>query len=333
MSILKIDDKSRVFIKTELWKSVKIVSDDYSSPEPEIVARLVYYLPQTINNKISKVFKRCKLNLTSGGVFVHLRPLVKYANMPEPSLKSVEIGDLLFLRTYKKLNGSIERTALLLQAKKSDKFPPIPDNQNQWTLYRYWPEFEYAQPKSSRGVKRKVTGPGLYSGAKYLILNDGAMQVLVRSKHISTKCMCSWSKRNCINSVAVAQPTHPKLSDFKCFVDELYLFLLGKAGRSFIYQPPFKNNNWDQVITDLIKKVAPMPSRCMKINPEGERGTGVLSYFAVGDLSGLLKNQMRTTPSAYIDYNNDRKPPDVPDKWGEEGDGISVIEFNVTEME
>ncbi|MDF3055571.1 MAG: hypothetical protein K0Q74_1478 [Gammaproteobacteria bacterium] len=130
---------------------------------------------------------------------------------------------------------------MLLQAKKSNNPLSLskPDNSNQHHLYAHWPEFEYIRSnRQLNGEKGHVKGSCYHDGAKYLLI--GLSGRGINSDHHDT--------HEYINNFCpafTAQATMPKLSGYRCFIDELYEFFLGKAGRPFIYKP---NNciDWDQ---------------------------------------------------------------------------------------
>lgn len=84
------------------------------SSEPQLVANLVYELP----NHINKVALSGTAKVEAGGIFVHARPFVSCASFPDTQPGSVEIGDLLLIRTLVINKTVMERRALLLQAKK-----------------------------------------------------------------------------------------------------------------------------------------------------------------------------------------------------------------------
>lgn len=96
--------------------------------EPQLVANLVWQLPKYINAASLSGSTKVK----AGGVFVHARPFVACTSFPEPKPASVEIGDLLLLRTLVVNKKVEEQHALLLQAKKAS-IPATPDNSNQLT--------------------------------------------------------------------------------------------------------------------------------------------------------------------------------------------------------
>ena len=122
-----------------IGKSLSKALKDYSQHEPQLVANIVWH----ITNQLNRITFNNGLEIQTGGIFVHQQPQVKCIDFPEDSPGSVEIGDLLFLRTEKRNGVVCSRSALLLQAKKIRSIPASPDNKNQHHLYAKWPPFEY----------------------------------------------------------------------------------------------------------------------------------------------------------------------------------------------
>ena len=234
--------------------------------EPDYIAELAHDMPDHVNHRLQPYFNRHGVKLKASSVFVHKQPQVRSKSFPED--KAVEIGDILFIATHKN-KERIERWALLLQAKIAENFHNItPDNQNQHILYQYWPEFEYIRSGNLNGQKRKVFGPNLYSGAKYLLFNPNGH---CHFKHcFMFDCFDKRCRRMCHHEdmclIGTAYPTDP-LTSFVCFGQEFFDFLFGNAGREFMYQPKIRND-WDQVITDLLDETA---KRCFKLAGDAKK--------------------------------------------------------------
>ncbi len=322
-------------ITEALYKAFK----DKSQDERQLIANLAYYLPSILNRQLSGIFSPYGISFRAGGVFVHGHPYVTTPNFPKPKPRSVEIGDILLLTTLKRGNGTVSRTALLLQAKKS-KAPAKPDNPNQHHLYAFWPEFEYvrATPALNR-KKRKITGPLLYQGAKYLLVGQATPLFLQRCLNC-VSCLCDhcYHLKNIYNSgLTTTQPYLPDLGGYACFICELYDFIFGNAGRPFVYQPPDNNINWDQVITDLMTVTAKRASIYVKRASKGKglRGQGL--FFLAGDLSNSLGGQLNISKSLITRRSKKDGPPEIPledfpDEM-EDGGGISIVEFTMEETE
>lgn len=273
MSLTTLHTNHADMIFNEITDALEAALSDRDQNEPRQVASLVKAIPEVINDNVAKFFYKHGVLVSSYGIFVHQQPQVKSINFPKSKPASVEIGDLLLINTHIKPNGDKKRYALLLQAKKAAKIPAKPDNTNQLHLYLHWPPFEYTRSKAAlNGEIRQITGPNYYSGAKYLLLRksgkSGALKNLNCAQH---RCV------NCSGfSAATAYPQIPYLSNYECFSSEIYNLLFGNAGREFIYKPK-NNEDWDQVITDMIDTTAHSIS---KLRDYDNRGYGVRLFFS-----------------------------------------------------
>jgi len=304
---------------------------DFNQSEPQLIANLVWHLPRYVNDL---QFKN-GIQICAGGVFVHGQPFVQCANFPASTPRSVEIGDILLLRTAMQQGAVVSRKAMLLQAKKVGLLPSTPDNQNQHHLYASWPSFKYVRStKSLNGKKRHVSGIGAYNGAKYLL--------------ISSDCSCleDCPSMVCVDDMAcrpgcpvqVAQPTWPELSHYRLFQKELVDFIVGDAGRDFISPPPTRTRGWDRVIEDLTRVTAERVSRYISRSSQGASSARGQMFF----LSGAPASSYEASPTHSL-FNAVRReeseeyygggdgPPVVPSEYfpDDEGQGLSVIEFVV----
>lgn len=298
--------------------------------EPQLIANLVWNLPNQINkSRISRRFQ-----ISCGGVFVHAQPLVKSTAFPYPKPSSVEIGDLLLLRTEKKREIVIDQRAMLLQAKKTDRFPATPNNKNQHYLYALWPHFEYFRSGGLSGKKRSVSGPDLYNGAKYLIVSQNFHPCFYQSP-ILIHGIC-FDLDSCS---LTSQPSMPTLSHYRCFLDELASFILGNSGKTFGH-PKRGTIGWDRVINDLIQETSKKYTVFMG-NVEGTKGVkdvkaprGNQIMFFQGrssDKQALLFSIARMGKTSQGNSGNEC-PPVIEGSWpedNEESSGISIIEFMV----
>ena len=293
--------------------------------EPQLIANLVWNLPNQINkSRISSRFQ-----ISCGGVFVHAQPFVKSRAFPKQEPASVEIGDLLLLRTEKK-GAIIDHRAMLLQAKKTDTFPPTPDNKNQHYLYSHWPYFEYVRSGNLSGKKRSVSGLDLYNGAKYLTISQNLHTCFHQSFDFTHNIGFL------LNSCSLtSQPSMPTLSHYRCFLDEIASFILGNSGKAF--GPPKRRTiGWDRVINDLIDETACKFSVFMgnvfgtKVAP---RGNNQIIFFQgiSSDNHALLFPLGRMGKTSQGNSGNE-VPPVIEGSWpedNEENSGISIIEFMV----
>ncbi len=288
--------------------------------EPQLVANMACYVPQFIN--------ALKLpDVHSAGVFVHGRPLVHCSNFPSPTPLSVEIGDLLLLRTIKNNGNVISRAALLLQAKKTNSLPFIPEHRNQYHLYSKWPSFQYTAPNSLKGKKRHIAGPDLYNAAKFLLIEKK-----IRQHHTICPISYFFCCRN--NCVFTAQSTFPQLSHYECFQKELSEFILGNAGKQYQSPPPRWSKNWDRLIHDLTTVTARLTSTYIKkatFDISSKRGQYL--FFLSGNFSDPLSTLHSFSSAKYNDFSLD-VPPEVPVSENEQNDshnqGFSIIEFVVS---
>lgn len=295
---------------------------DHTKPEPQLVANLVFELPKQIN----MITPTGTTKVRAGGIFVHAQPFVTCKSFPDSIPKSVEIGDLLLIRTLVKNNTVIERRALLLQAKKAKSIPAVPDNENQWHLYERWPEFTYASKSVElTGKIRHIKEPDMYDAAKYWLLGSERHC----HPHILHTCLMSiFYNYPDVFGHYTAQPTRPDISRYRLFASEILDLLIGNAGKTFITPPP-GTNGWDQVIDDLINVTGKARSKLIahSANQSGRsaRGNGIFSFMTSAGQSShyLVANGDGTE-------NSDR-PPDVPNEWvqSDEDSGISIIEMIV----
>jgi len=296
---------------------------DHKLSEPQLVANLVKELPEQIN-KIAPTGAR---KVTAGGVFVHAQPFVTCKSFPAVSPSSVEIGDLLLIRTLVENKTVVERRALLLQAKKADSIPATPDNPNQWHLYEKWPPFTYAARSGKlTGKPRHIKEPDMYDAAKYLLIGSGTSPM-----HCAAGLPSHWLCHMGIGPHHTAQPTKPAISRYSCFFCELLNFLVGNGGKVFD-KPASRARGWNRVIHDLITETAKAKTifmgRSAGLAGKATRGSGLFfmteieqpEYFLVA--SG--ENAGRSSP-----------PPDMPSEWMRdgEGNGISIIEIIVDQGE
>lgn len=307
----KVDPDDHENLCAVVTTALEAAFSDVSLSEPNLVARLVYYIPFCVNkgNIRSHIGGMCKLSV--GGIFIHQRPKVKYPHFPDPSQNSIELGDLLLL--FKGENN--DRRALLLQAKKTRQVPTKPDNENQHHLYAYQPRFEYTNLKNSTiDMHRHITGPDIYDGCKYVLFN---------SRPTSGEPL-AWT----------AHPSLPELTHYETFEDDLINFILGYSGKPYT-SPHGNDRNWDRVIDDLIHA-----STGVNLSKKLAATNGVLtqrSHMIACFLSGV-PNMVSVLDSVFdreelpvlSPVSNDNQPPFVPecdDPENCESSGISIIEF------
>lgn len=302
------DSKSYFELSNAIDKAIYVSFNDFSKSEPQLIANLVWNLPKKVNEtELSSHF-----SVKCGGVFVHGQPLVECPDFPDPTPKSVEIGDLLLIRTEIKRGILEDRRAMILQAKKIDSFPSNPDNANQHHLYAHWPRFKYVRSGKLTGKFRSVTGIDLYNGAKYLMLTECS---------VCFPCACDFNFCS-----ITSHPTIPQLSHHQSFKKELISFILGDTGKNFKSPSP-KSNGWDRVIKDLLdetsRRYSVFMKRASKKSHKVQRGIQLMFFSGEPAQGGGLHN--------FILETEDQEPPtNIGENWIEGNDefsGISTIEF------
>ena len=120
----------------------------------------------------------------------------------------------------------------------------------------------------------------------------------------------------------------------RCFGGELVEFLAGNAVKVFVDPAP-ATQGWDQFIHDLIDETAKAKTifmgRAAGGTAKSARGSGVLSYYSlVNEVDYFLVAGIKGNEA-----NNIIEPPEIPNEWGEDGDGggISIIEVVVEQGE
>ena len=304
---------------------------DTSLSEPNMVARFMYEIVQRVNS-----IQPCSVR--AGGVFVHASPLVSCGDFPRATPASVELGDLLLIRSELVNGKRTKQAALILQAKKTDRLPCAPDNENQYHLYSSWPTFTYArvgrcgqnQGQSPLvGKSRTIRCNDISNGTKYLLINNsdtGWGNFSCCTNH----CCCLPSGACDIAATAIA--TTNELSNYECFAHELVRFILDFGGKPFALPPERWSRNWDRVMEDLLTNVAKLTSiftgRAAK-QANSARGTGV--YIFIDNLDARSCLISRGVPCG---SSNDG-PPRNDEHFRDDGEpsGIAVLEFVVSHEE
>jgi len=313
---MKLTGDEQILLLKAIYNALFSSLKDLKQTEPQLVANIVKYLPNEINNMGIP-------NISSGGVFVHQLPQVKYLG----ASSSVEIGDLLILRTEKSNDTIISRSALLLQAKKIDSFGKKPDNIIQHNLYNNWPEFEYTRAsKDLKGECRKIEGTDLHSASKYLLIGNSASVNLNNQIICFYKCFV-YDLNKCITScIFTAQPSFPLLSHHMFFIEEIYRFIIGDSGKRYQLPVSTKSRNWDRVIEDIIELTKESTSKyVLTAGGNGALRQQGLFCFITGNPLSFITPEMVDASL----YHKDDNPPDVPKESSnnEEDSGVPIIEF------
>lgn len=303
-------------IKKEIRKKIKKAIDETlkkSLSEPYLIKILIEKLVNNLNSIKNKRNYDIDFNIYSGGIFIHQRPKVK--NIENKNWKNgkgyVELGDLLLINTIVYDLNIIQRSALLMQAKKGNINKIItPDNYEQLDLYTTWPEFEYVSGGILKGQKRHIdreqdSNKDIDNGAKYLFINTN----------------------NTPPKTSVAAATKLELSELKDFIDEIYDFIEGSAGKEFcLKKEEDKDIGWDRVITDMIDNISilALPESYQKAGcSEEKRGSGLFEapkYLAYEgfELTPIIGKSLEI--SSIIDEISNTNDKD-------EISGISIIEI------
>jgi len=296
-----------------------------SQPEPQLVANLVWHITQEANRV---------RDLRAAGVFVHGQPHITCDNFPDKAPASVEIGDLLLLRSQQKAKGTLtNKRGLLLQAKKTDHIPTQPDNRNQHHIYAHWPQFTYRRHmKDLNGETRFVEGVDLFDASQYLLLGDSTLQATAPVPpfwHV-------WPFPE-FGPAFTAHPSLPSLTHHQCFIQTLVAFILGDGGKSYDDPPRAGDIGWSQVIHDLITVTGKQAS--LYVQKASKSAHDGRLCFLTGDFrtDGTIAMQLAnagTSPSN--DVLESGEPPDIPESTESIPDsagGISIVEFIVGEGE
>lgn len=318
MSVI-LDLYDQIRIKLKILNAIHSAFNDVQKSEPELVANLAYYIPERLNGVTLG-----HVSFLVGSVFIHQKPYVKNISNPS-SWKSnyVELGDLLLINNLVENNEIIQRTALLMQAKKFSKNTKNsikPDNPDQLDLYSNWPKFEYIRCPQLNGQKRYIDckkETDIFNGAKYLLIN----------------------KSKGLFGDYVSDPTMPTLTRFKPFHCELFDFITGNAGKEFVQLGCRSGDiGWSRVIYDLIYNISSQRlSRKIAKNlptPKKNRGFGY-RYGDFSDKYGFVIQQLRNVKKYYSfsdRINADKEnigQPIVDEKNNNFGDnGINADEEN-----
>lgn len=310
--------------------------------EPNIVANFMFDIINAINKKENHEIK-------AGGVFIHASPYVSFVKANSKKTSTVELGDLLLIRTEFRKNVSIKRTAMIFQVKKTKSIPyHNKNNDEQYYLYSTWPTFTYTRADKQKslngklslinGKKRNISCNDICTGTKYLFINTNKKQCFNSICLNCNNCMDFKSTLCCCNTVtAIATPT--KFSNYEYFSSDIINFIFGFGGKEFKIPPEKRKRNWDRVIKDLLEHTALVISQftekysASKISP---RGTGYLCCSLIEDLSpkSCLRSYGINSYKTENNGNRENKPPNNDnEKFDEEPRGMSIIEFEVSPEE
>lgn len=291
--------------------------------EPQLVANLVWQIPAHFNSIPS---------ISATGAFVHGRPHVTCSNFPKAKPPSVEIGDLLLLRSKKTRSGKITaRQALLLQAKKADALPTYPDNLNQLHIYANWPTITYKRGMGSKnGSSRTLRASDLSDAAQYLIFPDSTCKV--------SRSFGPWPfwYYGITSDALTAHATWARLTHYREFLETLVRFVFGSAGKR--YRTPSKPDpsGWSTLIDDLVTATKDATSVYISRASSGTTDKRLCFMCGAFDLSGALSfGDDATTLRGFAQSAGSDGPPEIPSEpmLEEPAGGLPIVEFVIAEDE
>lgn len=317
----------------EIHNSIMSSFQNTNLSEPNIIAKFMYEIVQRINNLQLSTIR-------AGGVFIHSSPLVSCRNFPNPSPASVELGDLLLVRSEIIPGSPIKRAALLLQAKKVNQFRCMPNNGNQYFLYSNWPTFKYiriGRQNQRRGVShligksRTILSNDIGNATKYLLIKIPYTECEIYPFCFSHFCCIPLN--NCTAVTAIA--TTNELSYHECFAYELFKFILGFGGKQFSLPPRRRSRNWDRVIEDLFKNVASLASDfTRRASDQRNSARGILRMFFHNMDNSLYENSIFHSFGINTADRNDEPPSNNDNDFDiNEPSGISILEFIMSHEE
>jgi hypothetical protein len=235
--------------------------------EPEIVYNL-FFAARAVSDW-QAFFSSLRPTVSYGGVFTHQKPYVTFAG------KTCELADLLIVFSDRRKQ---ERTAVLYQAKMGRRWKQA--NKTQWELLTTWPTIAYNP--GPKAVSRTMPFAGLSNpAANYMLIQRAPPQV----------------------ETAAAEPAFSACS----LPNELLSVLERKSGRPFSWDRPSAQDDWDQLIWDLLDHTANAVTPVASVKQP--RGAGVLS---------LLTNEVFSPPE-----NGDSEGDQPEEEWG-----IPVIQLS-----
>lgn len=318
MSIL-LNNSDQLDVKISILEALDYSFGNHNLSEPEMIANLTYYLPDYLNS-----LSLNNIEFEAGGIFIHQKPYVAPCDPNNAwGKKYVELGDLLLVNNLVNNGQVLQRSALILQAKKihiNTAKRVVPDNPEQWDLYSNWPRFKYVTPSKLKNQERYIDCSqemDIFQGAKYLLIDND-------SKH-------------CRLSDYVAKSTQPELTQFRPFCCEIFDFITGNAGKLFVTDVCDKCDiGWDRIIQDLkqyISKVV-LSKKIRGLAPyqqinNATRGQG-MCFLKDDNLKNLsIYAYIINNNIMFINQSSDGGDGGVPlIKGSEDNDGgISVIEI------
>jgi hypothetical protein len=290
--------------------------------------------PQLVANLLFHIISRLRTNpfISASGIFVHGQPHIACDTYPKATPASVEIGDILLIRSDVASNGQHTNSrALLLQAKKAASIPTTPDNENQYYIYKKWPKFRYVRHMDIfNGQVRHASDVDMCDGAQYLILIKG------------NGCPACYfypyggGHPHSLATRAIAHTAHASvggLSHYLQFCSALVGFILGNYGKAYDPVPPASDIGWSRIIHDLTSVTATNASRYIqRAGATKAPQRGMFHLFGAPRANSPLASAFGATPGF---GKNTEEPPLIPlepERNQTEDDqpkGITILEFSV----
>lgn len=307
-------------------------------PEPRLVANFLRRLTHNINDEQTRFRSHSGVKVHAGGIFIHASPFVSYKKSHNTPPVTIELGDLLLIKTVVDQREIKNQSALLLQVKKTVQIPESStnQNQNQYYLYSTWPTFTYTNPSPIPttpapliGKKRTIRCNDISNGTKYLLINTSGTPW-----HDFWYSEYFWPHRwlgHC-SLAATAIATHEGMSHHECFAHELMRFILADGGKSFALPPKRRSNRWDRVIQDLLSYVAATKTKFMSESSTVRTSRGFELYASDSD---TFHSHSSLCSSGILGDDNSEVPPDDTEREVGDDDvrGLSILEFVVSHQE
>lgn len=238
-SILAAFHMGIVLGMVDTWKRCRGLST--TPQEPDLVAGLVLEGTPFMYAALKAILSPYRVAVSFAAAFCHQKPEVTY----DPSVKSCELGDLLFVYVHTPKHGLCRRNALLFQAKMSAKQPyPIRSTErHQLRLYAEWPDFTYSRSSFLTGKSRSVNPKAPHAGAQYLLIDD-------RPPDDPASGLLGFPGTYPVGCCMPDESLH----DHADLAAELFNLFLFRTGRPFEGRKTAGiSDDWSQVVWDLIE--------------------------------------------------------------------------------
>ena len=210
-----------------------------------------------------------KIAVSYQAVFVHKKPKVHFRLRGNSG--DCEVGDVLLVTSRGNMRGGYLRSALLLQAKWSGKWPESGD---QWDLYTNWPPISYSFRDGSKTARRRsisFTPPKApLACAQYLILDRARRALTVRT-------------------------ATPNAKDRSVSITTAGAFL-GIASRRIASHAAASSTDWSRTVWDLIRFIGPQDLRPREAS--AGRGATRSSPVRSSFLEGVIPNGTQSDPAS-----------------------------------